>query len=452
MAFNLVRRAATQISAGAGMSLSDLDRVMDLMFAGNPSYTGKLVSQATALAVDAVWSCVDLISSDIARLPLITYRLLSDEDREVAKDHYLYTLFMNEANPEMNSFRFKKLMQSWLLLWGNAYAEMEISGRGQVTALWPWRPDRVKITRAWKGGPLQYQYRFDDGNLSVPVPGHQMLHLRGLSTDGVMGFSPIDTHRQTIGLSMAVTEHGARFFGQGARPLGVIEHPSKLDDKAFNRLKKEWEAQHLGLENAHRVAILEEGMKWQEAGANMVDAQYIETMAMTAESIARIYQVPQHKIGLLDRATNSNITQQSLDYIQSCIGAWTANWVSEVMFSCLSQRESQTIAMGFNLGDLLQGDYATMGTFIAMLTDRGIASADECRVKYLGWNAQPGGIGKVYWRATNMGPVNADDLPDDSPFKLPRVAPVAPGQGSQTSDGQKPPPKTPKSNGVLHSV
>src|SRR5262249_29267153 len=143
------------------------------------------------------------------------------------------------------------------------YAELEISGRGQVVAAWPWRPDRVKITRQGSAfGPLQYTYTMQDGK-KFTVPHERMLHLRSMSTDGICGLSPIEVHKQTVGLSLAVTEHGARFFGNGARPLGVLSHPNSLSDVAYQRLKENWSENHQGLNNAHRVAILEEGTKWQ---------------------------------------------------------------------------------------------------------------------------------------------------------------------------------------------
>lgn len=401
---NLVRRAAQQV--GAGLSLSDFDRVLDSMYGGAPSYTGKLVSQQSALAVSAVWACVGVLADDIATLPLLTYRRLNN-GREPATDHYLWSLLQEEANPELTAFRFKQIMQTWLCLWGNAYAEIEINGRGQVVALWPWRPDRVSVSRAGgQFGPLQYSYRMADGKNIGPVPRDRMLHIRGFGTDGVMGLSPIEVHRQTIGLSMAVLEHGARFFSNGARPLGVLEHPGKLSDKAGKSLAESWMQQHEGLSNAHRVAILEEGMKYTEVGMKMVDAQYIQTAGLTNEDICRIYKVAQHRIGASSKTeTNSNIEQHGLEHVQYTIGPLGANWEQEIGASLLSARERQDIFVRFNYRSLMRGDHVAMATFIAQLVDRGILSADEVREEFLDMNPQKGDVGSDYYKAVNMAPV-----------------------------------------------
>lgn len=412
------------------MSLSDFDAVLDSMYGGEPSYTGKLVSQSNALQVSAVWACIDVLASDIATAPLPTYLLLNN-GREPAKQHYLWTLLQHEANPEMTAWRFKHLMQTWLGLWGNAYAEIEISGRGQVTALWPWRPDRVKISRT--GGPtgqLQYTYALKDGE-KVTVPQDRMLHIRGLGTDGVYGLSPIQTHKQTIGMSMAITEHGGRFFGNGARPLGVLQYPGKLGDKAFESLQESWMSRHQGLDKAHRLAILEEGLTYKDIGFNMVDAQYLETMKFTIGDIARIYKVPPHRIGDLERSTNNNIEHQGLEYVQYSIGPIAANWEQEINFSLLSPRERATVEAKFNFRHLIRGDYAAMGTFMGVMADKGIMNADEMREEFLDMNPQLDGVGKDYYKQINTAPVGHEPAPAPS-------FPVAPVK-----------PKT-KTNGALH--
>jgi HK97 family phage portal protein len=275
---DIVKRAALQTR----MSISDLDSVMDSMYGGTPTYTGKLVSQQSALRVSAVWAAISVRADDFAKLPLLTYYRM-EEGRKLARNHYLWGLLQYEANPRMSAFRFKHLMQTWLDLWGNAYAEIETNGRGQVTALWPWRPDRVRVFSSPDGQHVYYEYTMQD-RTRVTLPADRILHVRGLGVDGFLGLSPIEQHKQTIGLSMAITEHGARFFSNGARPLGFLQYPGKLGDKAYESLKKDFEARHQGLDNAHRLAILEEGMTYKESGTSMVDAQYLDTMKFTIES------------------------------------------------------------------------------------------------------------------------------------------------------------------------
>lgn len=348
---------------------------------GYVTASGKTVTYLSALRVSAVWACVNIRSASLARTPLITYRRRLGTDgrpsgKDRAYDHYLYPLLRYRANPYMTAFRFKRQMQAWIDLTGNAYAELEINGRGQVTALWPWRPDRTSV-QLREGAPW-YTYRMDDGR-EIGRPWHQMLHLRGLETDGLLGLSPIAQHRQTIGASLAMVEHGARFFSNGARPLGVIEHPEHLSDEALANLRQSWLAMHGGLENAYRPAILEEGMKYREVGLKMVDAQYLESMKFTVTDIARIFGVPPHKIGDLDRSTNNNIEHQGLEWYQDGLGPWFANWEEELTNTCLSNREAQTIEIEFLRGDLDLADLKSKGEFLTKTRLAGIISANDAR-------------------------------------------------------------------------
>lgn len=403
------------------MSITDLDAMMDAQAGGSPTYTGKLVSQQTALSVSAVWASIGAIADDWATLPLQTYRQL-DAGRELAKDHYLWTLLYEDANPELTAWRFKQLMQTWVLLWGNAYAEMVLNGRGQIIALWPWRPDRVEIHRV--NGQLEYTYTMADRS-KVTVPHDRMFHLRGLGIDGIVGLSPIQMHKQTIGLSMAVTEHGARFFGNGARPLGMLTYPGKLGDKAYESLKESWEKKHQGLTNAHRLAILEEGMKYDEVGSKMVDAQYLETMQFTVDDIARIFKVPPHRIGSLARSTNNNIEQQAREYVDYCLLPWAANWQEQIMSSMLSTRERQTIFVKANFRGLLRGDMAAQSEFWGAWRDKGVVNGDEIRDEVLDMNAQPDGLGKKYWMPVNYQ-VQGESQQSPAPSQLPAMPPVKP--------------------------
>lgn len=400
------------------MSITDLDSVMDSAY-GAPTYTGKLVSQTTALRVSAVWACISAIADDLARLPLETFR--RDNGRQKAQDHYLWNLLELEANAQMTAFRFRQLMVTWVLLWGNAYAELEMNGRGQIVGLWPWRPDRVDV---WLSGDGQLFYRYKrNGNQPGPWLSHErVIHLRGLGVDGVMGLSPIDQHKQTIGLSMAVTEHGSRFFGNGARPLGVLEYPGKLGDKALDRLKASWMGEHGGLANSHRVAILEEGLKYTEVGMRMVDAQYLDTMNFTIEDIARIYKVPPHRIGHLLRATNNNIEHQGLEYVLYCLAPLAKNIEQEIEFSALSPRERSSVFIRHNFRDLIRGDMKAQAEFYAAMDTHGLMTANEMREE-LDMNPLPGKLSNAPWKQQGFMPV-IDDKWNPEPAKPTATVPA----------------------------
>ncbi len=421
------------------MSLSNLDRMMDWASYGAPTWTGRAVSQTSALQTSAVWACVDRRAKDIARAPLYPFRrtgkvLTSGHfERELATDHYLWPLITHQANPEQTAYRFRNQMQAWYDLNGNAYAEIEISGRGQVKALWPWRSDRVSVDRPTMSGPLVYTYRFGNGE-QVSVPAERMLHLRGLSLDGVKGLSRIEMHRQGIGLAQALQEQAARFFGNGARPLGLLRHPGRLSKEGGpEEVRKNWEMVHGGLQNSSRIAILQEGMDYKEIGLNMVDAQYLESQNFSVTDICRIFGMPPHLVGQLDRSTNNNIEHQGLEYVQYGLGPDGANWQNELAFSLLSPREADSIFLEFSFKHLLQGDLKAQAEFYSAMIQNGVFAPDEAR-EDLGYNPFPNGWGAVPMVQLNMRKAT-DPAPDPNRPHVPGVKPAAPVNTPQQING-----------------
>lgn len=386
---------------GTGYSPENPRTPLHRIFDVEPSYTGKLVTEASAMQVDAVWACVRIIAGAVSRTPLCVYRYSADGTKTSAKDHYLYRLLSNRgnANPFMTAFRFQRLMQSWVLLWGNAYAEMEINGRGQITALWPWRPDRTRVL-VNDNGSLEYEYTMQTGE-SFRLPGAFVFHLRGLELDGFMGMSPIRAARQGIGLAMAAEEYGARFFGNNGRPGMVLEHPGHLGDSALKNLRDSWEQVHKGLQGAHRVGILEEGMKLHEVGIPPEDAQFLQTRKYQGVGIARLYGVPPHMIGELDRATFSNIEHQRLEFVQGCLDDWFSNWEAEISHSMLSAREAATLQVEFDRSRLTIGDFKSRAEGHAIYRQNGVLNANEIRAE-LGLNPVEGG--EEYIVQLNMQP------------------------------------------------
>lgn len=397
--FSLAREAGHDLSARA---VSMPEKVREALEGGWSSFSGRSVTSQSALQVAAVWACVNVRSLAVAQLPLLTYRRRPEGDgKERAADHYAYRLLRWRANPYMTAFRFKRQMQTYLDLTGNAFAELEVSGRGQVLALWPWRPDRVRVEQSDEGVPL-YFYRGKNGQ-EYSRPWYLMLHLRGLSTDGLMGMSPIAAHRQQIGAALAQTEHAARFYANGARPLGVLKHPGKLVDA--KKLRESWERVHGGLSNAHRVAILEEGMDYKEVSMTMVDAQFLEVMQYGVSDIARIFNVPPHKIGDLTRATNNNIEHQGIEWLQDGLGPELANWEQELTNSLLSDREQQSIEFEFLLNALMRTDSKSRGEYFAKARQWGWMSANDIRRAE---NMNPVDGGDEYLTPLNMTPVGTE--------------------------------------------
>jgi len=246
--------------------------LLDLL-GGRKSAAGIQITPNTALYSSAVYACVRVLAETVASLPLNVYRFLQGGGKEKAKEHPLYPILHRSPNSEMTSFELRETLQGHLALRGNAYCEVEWNNAGRVKGLWPLRPDRMIVRRV--AGELIYIYTLPSGQ-QVSLAAENVLHLRGLGSNGVIGYSPIQMAREAIGLALAAEEYGARFYGNNANPGGVLEHPGKLTDAAVKRLRKSWEEKHQGLEKAHRIAILEEGLKWQQVGISAKDAQFLE--------------------------------------------------------------------------------------------------------------------------------------------------------------------------------
>lgn len=240
---------------------------------GGKVASGVVINEETAMQSTAVLACVRILAETIASLPLPVYRRLAGGGKERATDHYLYSILHDQPNPEMTSFEFREALMGHLALWGNAYAEVVRDEAGRVGALWPLRPDRMRVSRDDQG--LRYEYILPDGTIAI-FRQQNIMHIRGLSSDGIVGYSPIRLAREAIGLTLATEEFGARFFGQGSRPSGILEHPGRLSPEAKKNLRESWEEMHSGLTGAHRIAILEEGLTWRQIGIPPEDAQFLQ--------------------------------------------------------------------------------------------------------------------------------------------------------------------------------
>jgi HK97 family phage portal protein len=259
--------------------------------------SGKTVNEITAMQITAVYACVRILSETIASLPLHTYKY-TETGKEKAKEHPLYHLLADEPNPEMTSFVFRETLMGHLLLWGNTYAQIIRDGRGKVVALYPLLPNKMKVDRAGNGKIYYIYSRYSDENPNIKGYGdvylqkHEVLHISGLGFDGLMGYSPIAMAKNAVGMAIATEEYGTKFFSNGANPGGVLEHPGVVKDPA--RVRESWNSVYQGSTNAHRVAVLEEGMKFQSIGIPPEQAQFLETRKFQTEEICRIFRVPPH--------------------------------------------------------------------------------------------------------------------------------------------------------------
>ena len=337
------------------------------------SSSGQTVNERTALQTTAVYACVRILAETIASLPLHTYKY-TPSGKEKAFGHSIYYLLHSEPNPEMTSFVFRETLMGHLLLWGNAYAQIIRDGRSRVIGLYPLLPNKMAVSRTDKG---QIYYQYEKDGQTYFLGNHEVLHIPGLGFDGLIGYSPIAMAKNAIGMAIATEEYGAKFFANGANPGGVLEHPGVVKDPA--RIRDSWNAVYQGSGNAHRVAVLEEGMKFQSIGIPPEQAQFLETRKFQIEEICRIFRVPPHLVASLDRATFSNIEHQSISFIDNTIVPWVSRIEQSMQKALFTDADKRTFFVKFNLNGRLRGDAAARAAFYQTMRQNGIMSANDIR-------------------------------------------------------------------------
>ena len=346
------------------------------------SSIGKNVNERSAMQMTAVYSCVRILAEAVAGLPLHLYRYTEGGGKEKAIDHPLYLLLHDEPNPEMSSFVFRETLMTHLLLWGNAYAQIIRNGKNEVVALYPLMPNKMTVDRD-TNGHLYYSYNrgndeaIRDKQSTVILRPADVLHIPGLGFDGLVGYSPIAMAKNAIGMAIACEEYGAKFFANGAAPGGVLEHPGTLKDP--QRIRESWQSTYGGTSNAHRIAVLEEGMKYTPIGISPEQAQFLETRKFQINEIARIFRVPPHMVGDLEKSSFSNIEQQSLEFVKYTLDPWVIRWEQSIMRTLLSQEEKVQYFVKFNLEGLLRGDYQSRMNGYAIGRQNGWMSANDIR-------------------------------------------------------------------------
>ncbi|WP_141434391.1 phage portal protein [Bacillus sp. 03113] len=361
---------------------------------GSPSLSGVNVNETTALNNTAVFACTRIISETVASLPFITYKRLKTGGKERAPNHPLYTLLHEEANENMTSYTFWETLMAHAVTWGNAFAWIEWDNFGRAKALWPLLPNQTTVERKMDGS-IWYHTTIPRTGQTVALPAWRVLHVPGLGFDGLVGYSVIRMQREAVGLAIATEKYGASFFGNGARPGGVLEHPNNLSEDAQTRLRTSWNEMHQGLEKQHRVAILEEGLTYKQIGLPPEDSQFLETRKFQVTEIARMFRVPPHMVGDLERATFSNIEHQSIEFVVHTIRPWLIRIEQEVKRKLLSTSQDKSFFAEFLVDGLLRGDAKTRNEALQIQRQNGIINADEWR-EIENMNPQEGGQGKKY--------------------------------------------------------
>ena len=345
--------------------------------------SGKPVNERTAMQTTAVYACVRILAEAVASLPLHVYEYQDDGGKKLVHDHPLYYLLHDEPNPEMTSFVFRETLMSHLLIWGNAYAQIIRDGAGRVLGLYPLLPDKMEVQRDDKGNIYYVYSRNSDENPmfkeygNIKLKAEDVLHIPGLGFDGLIGYSPIAMAKNAVGMTLACEEYGASFFANGANPGGVLEHPGVLKDPS--KVRESCNSVYRGVSNAHKIAVLEEGMKYQQIGIPPEEAQFLETRKFQINEIARLYRIPPHMVGDLDKSSFSNIEQQSLEFVKYTLDPWVIRWEQSLQRSLLLPGEKGKYFIKLNVDGLLRGDYQSRMNGYAVGRQNGWFSANDIR-------------------------------------------------------------------------
>ena len=314
------------------------------------------VNDKTAQGVSAAYACVQAISETIATLPLHLYRM-EGENRSKATSHPLYKVLHDQANPEQTAMEAREFLQASVLLRGNGYARLVFGYDGQVREMWPLDPDRVQVVRLVNGS-LAYDYNREDGTVQRLLE-REVLHLRHrLGPDMVMGVSPIQAARGVVELAINELEHGRETFTNGAKLLGVLKVPGKLDPKQKADIKDGWQTNRSG-----QTPILEHGADYQALSMSLADAQWLETRRFSVEEVARLFRVPPPVIGHLIDSNYSNSVEMARQFVTMGLRRPLTMWEQAISRKCLTEVGRRTYFAEHSVEGLLRGDSKTRAEF-----------------------------------------------------------------------------------------
>ena len=379
--------------------------VLDALWYDNGSLPP--VRPQRAIQTAAVYACVRVLSQALASLPLHTYRRIKDKQTELADDTDLYQLLHAEPNPYQTAYVFREQAMAQATLWGNFYAEIQRDAlTGRPIALYPLPAWEVQPELVQEGASLVKRYITQGQSLK----DEDVFHVSAMGWDGIKGISPIALHRASVTMSLNAEEFGANFLKNGTRLSGVIQHPGKLSKEAADRLRASWQDVYAGKANSGKTAVLEEGMKFEGVSMPLADAQYIETRKFQVADIARIFGVPPHMIGDLDRATFSNIEQQSIEFVQNCLQPWVSRWEAEINRKLFTPIQKKRYFARFDLNERMRGDMKSRYEAYAIGRNWGWLSANDIRRMEDENNVEGG---DVYLVPLNMVPSTKVDQMED---------------------------------------
>jgi len=403
---------------------------------------GVYVDEDAALSSSAIWAGIRLISESLSTVPLHVYRMGEDGQRRVMREHPVDPLLYSAPNPEMTAQEWRSQMMAALILSGNGYSEIVRDRGGRIRQLWPLSWYRVELERA-QDETLYYEIQtvgLDDVNdrvVAARLPSDRVLHLRSFNARGLLGDSMVQRLKQTIGITIATEKFGANFYGQGTQLSGVLSHPGSLSEGAQKRLRDSWNSRYQGVSQSHRVAILEEGMKWDPISVPPEASQFLQTREFQIQEAARALNLPPHMLRDLSRATFSNVEQQAIEFVVHSLRPWAVILEQRMQLSLLTEAERRSgYYIRHNLEGLLRGDIKTRYESYAIGRNWGWLSANDVRELE---DLNPIESGDVYLQPLNMVEAGmapevgvAESTEPDTGLRLIRSRPAAISEQRQT--------------------
>ena len=364
-------------------AIQDNVRDSGTIFTFGTANSGERVDEKSAMQIATVYACVRLLAESVAQLPLHLYRYTDGGiGKEMAAEHPLYPLIHRQPNPEMSSFTWRETMMVHLLLYGNSFNQIIRDGKNGILSLYPLLPENVEVDRD-EHGELYYVYHAytdeapGETNRDIYFRRDEILHVPGLGFNGLVGFSPIAMMKNALGTNLAVEKYGSAFFKNGAQPSGVLEHPGVLKDP--EKIRRNWSAVYGGANNAHQVALLEEGMSYKPISLPPEDSQFLSTRQFGVEEICRIFRVPPHMVQDLQRATFNNIEHMGIEFVMHTLMPWLVRIEQAMIKDLLMEEEQDALFPKFNVDGLMRGDYKSRMEGYAIAINNGIMSVNDVR-------------------------------------------------------------------------
>lgn len=414
----MLRRLWDAVTGKPQARITESSQLYDLIMSGALTTSGAGVTPNSAMQQSTVYSCVRVLSESTAQLPLFLYRRRGDS-REPARDHPLWRLMHTAPSDLQTSYEFFETSMSYLNLRGNSVSyKSRSSAANRIVELIQFHPDQVNIKQQ---DDRSLVFLVNDGMDRKTYTQDEVLYFRGLSLNGWSGLSPIGLQRETIGLALATQDHGARMFKNGAKPSGLLKMLPFENAEKREAFRASFEAQTSG-ENTGRVAVIEGAdgtVDYIPLSMTAEDAQYLETRKFQRSEIAGIFRVPPHMVGDLERATFSNIEEQSLQFVVYSLMPWLKRMEQTMNRSLLTPAEQRNYYFEFKVDGLLRGDTKSRSEFYWRMWQMGAMNSNEIRALE---NMNPRDDGDEFVIPANMETVNEEE-PEETVLMQPAPPP-----------------------------